>query len=61
MGDDWYNFGDNRKKIIDYAARAGIKYILPEDNGDFVFPTNQYDAIILNNVIEHLHDSPKNF
>ena len=59
LGDEWHNFCDNRKKILDYAARAGIKYVLPDDNGGFIFPPQQFDAIVLNNVIEHLHDSPR--
>jgi len=59
MGDDWYNFRDNRRKILDYAAKAGIEYVLPDDNCDFVPSPHRYDAIILNNVIEHFHDSPK--
>ena len=59
MGDDWYNFDDNRNKILNYATRAGIKYVLPDADAAFSFPSEYYDAIVLNNVIEHLHHSPK--
>jgi len=59
FGDDWYNFNGNRQSILDYAGKAGIEYLLPDENGNFEFQDNYYDAIILNNVIEHLHDSPR--
>lgn len=59
LGDDWHNFEDNRRKILDYAAKAGIQYVLPDKNGNFFPPSHHYDVIVLNNVIEHLHDSPK--
>ena len=59
LGDDWHNFGDNRKKILDYATNAGIKYVTPDINGNFAFPSHYFDAIVLNNIIEHLHDSPR--
>ena len=59
MGDDWFNFRNNRSKILNFAANVGIKYVLPDDRGAFSFPPEHFDAIVLNNVIEHLHDSPK--
>jgi SAM-dependent methyltransferase len=59
LGDYWYNFDGNRENILGYAAKAGIKYRLPDENGNVEFPDDYYDAIILNNVIEHLHDSPR--
>ena len=59
LGDDWHNFKGNREKILSYAAKASIKYLLPDENGNFEFPDDYYDAIILNNVIEHFHDSPR--
>jgi len=59
FGDDWYNLGNNRERILNYAAKAGIVYMLPDEAGNFAFKGNYYDAVILNNVIEHLHDSPR--
>jgi len=59
MGDEWFNFGDNRRKILNYAEKTGIQYVLPNANNSFTFPHNHYDAIVLNNVIEHLHESPR--
>ena len=58
FGDDWYNFKGNTKKILDFAKKAGINYIHPDEDGNINFPENHYDAIILNNVVEHFHDSP---
>jgi SAM-dependent methyltransferase len=59
LGDNWYNFEGNRENILGYAAKAGIEYLLPDKNGNFEFRDDYYDAIILNNVIEHFHDSPR--
>lgn len=59
LGDDWYDYEGNREKIFSYAAKAGIEYLLPDENGNFEFQCDYYDAIVLNNVIEHFHDSPR--
>ncbi len=59
FGDDWHNFDNNKSKIINFAELSGIQYITPNSSGDINFQENYYDAIILNNVVEHFHDSPR--
>lgn len=58
FGDDWHNFDNNKNKILDFAKKADIEYLTPDLNGKFHFPINYFDGIVLNNVIEHFHDSP---
>ena len=60
LGDDWHNYPGNRMKIIDFAHKSGIEYYTSNNNeGKFEFTKNFYNGIILNNVIEHFHDSPR--
>ena len=58
FGDDWHNISDNKMKILEFARKAQIEYVEPDKEGNFSFPENHFDGIILNNVIEHFHDSP---
>lgn len=61
FGDDWYNKDGNKEKILNFAEKSGIKYILPDENGNHNFKENSFDVLILNNIIEHLHNSPRVF
>ena len=54
-GDDWYTFGDNESKILAFAEECKINYIKKFEE----ISEKKYDAIVLNNVVEHLHDSPR--
>jgi len=54
-GDDWYTFGDNESKILTFAEQCAINYIKKFEQ----IAEKKYDAIVLNNVVEHLHDSPR--
>lgn len=56
--DDWHNLGDNKDKILNFAKKTNIKYVMSDSDGKFSFPENHFDGIILNNVVEHFHDSP---
>ena len=56
--DDWHTLGDNKNKILDFAKKTNIQYVNPDSGGEFNFPENHFDGIILNNVVEHFHDSP---
>ena len=59
--DDWHQKDNAREKILEFAKNTGIKFYLPDDrnNAEFPFIENQYDMIMLHDVIEHLHESPK--
>lgn len=59
LGDEWYNLKNNKNEILRFANLAGIKYLYPEIVGNFSNINHTFDAVILNNVIEHFHDSPR--
>lgn len=55
LGDDWYRRGDKAMKIKEFAASQGIAFseafTPPEENA--------FDMVMLNDVMEHIHDSPR--
>lgn len=55
LQDDWYKRGNNTQKILDFAKSMDI---------DFSFDLKkslegQYDMVMMNDVLEHLHHSPR--
>ncbi len=58
LNDDWHLEGDNRAKILKFADESGVDFSLIE--GDSLnFKPESFDAIMLCDVLEHLHNSPK--
>lgn len=55
LQDDWYKREDNTQKILDFAKSMNIDFSfdLKESLSD------QYDLVMMNDVLEHLHDSPR--
>ena len=58
MQDQWHKESDNGSKILDFSKKIGIKYINTLEN-EISSQDNSFDMIMLNDVIEHLHESPK--
>ena len=58
MQDTWHKESDNTRKILEFSKKIGVEYINTLESGissqDVVF-----DMIMLNDVLEHLHESPK--
>lgn len=56
FSDAWYLRDDNINKIKTFASSRGIEIMeqLPEK-----FEENSFDMIMANDVLEHLHDSPR--
>ena len=55
LQDDWYKRDDNTQKILDFAKSMNI---------DFEFDLStalqkQYDMVMMNDVLEHIHHSPR--
>lgn len=58
LQDDWHKIPGNREQIISFANKYGIDFRMP-DAGKLPFAKNSFDMIMLLDVIEHLHDSPR--
>lgn len=56
--DDWHKIGDNREKIMRFAEKCGICFERTQ-GGLPSFPKGNFDMIMLHDVLEHLHDSPR--
>ncbi len=53
--DDWHLRGDNRKKIETFAKGMGIEF-----SREYTPLEEKYfDMVMLNDVLEHIHDSPR--
>lgn len=58
LSDDWHKLENNRDKIIQFAKEVGIDFKLASDDG-LPFEKQSFDMVMLHDVIEHLHDSPR--
>ena len=58
LGDDWHRKGDNLKTILEFIQKFNIDLKLAE-NGYLPFPKNHFDMVMSHDVLEHLHDSPR--
>lgn len=58
LNDVWHLEGDNRQKILDFADRMGINFCMAGE-GPLPFADETFDLFMINDVIEHLHDSPR--
>jgi SAM-dependent methyltransferase len=58
FGDQWHREDRNLEKIVCFAERFGVRV---REMRDFQipFPNFQFDMVMLNHVIEHLHESPR--
>ncbi|MEV5309652.1 methyltransferase domain-containing protein [Streptomyces sp. NPDC052610] len=57
LQDEWHQRGGARQRILDFAEKMGIEYV-PLDGGD-IPGTATFDMVMLHDVLEHLHDSPR--
>ena len=58
LGDQWHILGQNRTRILDFAKSMNIKYILSVGESSKI-TNNYFDAVLLIDVLEHLHNSPR--
>jgi SAM-dependent methyltransferase len=58
LQDDWHKKPGNREKILSFASECGIDFRLAND-GVLPFKKESFDMIMLHDVLEHLHDSPR--
>ncbi|MFL5538993.1 MAG: class I SAM-dependent methyltransferase [Longimicrobiaceae bacterium] len=60
LGDPWHRRGDNVERIRAFARARGIDFHLQEGTGGGIpFAPESFDAVTIFDVIEHLHESPR--
>lgn len=59
LQDDWHKLPGSKDKIMSFAKECGIDFRLAH-NDSLPFEKNSFDMIMLNDVLEHLHNSPRN-
>ena len=58
LQDDWHKIPGNREKIASFAHSCGIDFRIANQSG-LPFDDHSFDMIMLHDVLEHLHDSPR--
>jgi len=59
MGDPWHRRGDNLARIQAFARDHGVRFHVQEGTHDIPFPQGSFDVVTIFDVIEHLHESPR--
>ena len=60
LQDDWHQIPGNREKILAFAQECGVVF-KQASAGMLPFDKNSFDMIMLHDILEHLHDSPRDF
>ena len=58
LQDNWHLQDNNRERIVSFAQKMGIEFRLAGTDG-IPFTNESFDVVMLNAVLEHLHDSPR--
>jgi 2-polyprenyl-3-methyl-5-hydroxy-6-metoxy-1,4-benzoquinol methylase len=59
LEDDWHTIPENRAKILKFHEEMGMDFRLATIGEPFPWPANTFDLVMNNDVIEHIHDSPR--
>ena len=59
LQDAWHVRSNNQDKIQAFAESIGIHFTLAKAGVGLAYPKAHFDMLILNDVLEHLHDSPR--
>lgn len=59
LGDDWHRLDDNRARILAFIRHAGIVFHEAPTEQLRAADGRPFDLLMLNDVLEHLHDSPR--
>jgi SAM-dependent methyltransferase len=57
LGDEWHD--SYKKAILDFCETIGVEYRVIGSNFEFPDNGSKFNLIMLNDVLEHIHDSPK--
>ena len=58
LQDGWHGIDGNRDSLVTFARECGIDFRLVTD-GVIPFEEPVFDLVMMNDVLEHLHDSPR--
>ena len=58
LNDHWHLIGKNRERITNFAKRMNIK-LMTQSAGSPLIKENYFDVVLLIDIIEHLHRSPR--
>jgi SAM-dependent methyltransferase len=56
--DFWHLQDQNRERIFQFAKEMDIEFFLMESQHELPYRAAQFDLVMINDVLEHLHDSP---
>lgn len=59
LSDPWHRRDGNLQKILDFAEREGIRFHQQDAEYRIPFPPASFDVVTIFDVIEHLHQSPR--
>ncbi|HEX2079722.1 MAG TPA: class I SAM-dependent methyltransferase [Longimicrobium sp.] len=59
LSDPWHRRDGNLEKIVSFAEREGIQFHLQDAEYRIPFPAESFDVVTIFDVIEHLHQSPR--
>ena len=59
LQDFWHLISDNRQKIVRFATDMGIDLTVGDGRCALPYPCESFDMVILSDVIEHFHVSPR--
>lgn len=59
LQDDWHLLPGNQEKIISFAKVSGIDFRMASKDIKATFVKDSFDMVMLHDVLEHLHDSPR--
>jgi SAM-dependent methyltransferase len=58
LQDDWHKKPGIREKILDFTRACGVDFRLASSE-KWPFETESFDMVMIHDVIEHMHNSPK--
>jgi 2-polyprenyl-3-methyl-5-hydroxy-6-metoxy-1,4-benzoquinol methylase len=59
LQDDWHKVPENRAAIFKFYSAMNMDFHESMQGEPFPWPANMFDVVMTNDVIEHIHDSPR--
>jgi len=58
LQDDWHKLPGNKERILEFARQSGVQFHVASE-GSWPFERESFDMVMLHDVLEHSHDSPR--